>query len=118
MLDSKYNGLTDIYEGGFGYAQGVYRPELNSCMNDNAPYFNAVSRMSIVRRIKEYAGEEFDYEDFKARDVLDVSTGTRSDRAFQAGGTHRQAPVIHQGSPLAGARRAHTGYTHRQRTQR
>lgn len=118
MLDSKYNGLTDIYEGGFGYAQGVYRPELNSCMNDNAPYFNAVSRMSIVRRIKEYAGEEFDYEDFKARDVLDVSTGTRSDRAFQAGGAHRQVPVIHQGSPLAGARRAHTGNTHRQRTQR
>ncbi len=118
MLDSKYNGLTDIYEGGFGYAQGVYRSELNSCMNDNAPYFNAISRMSIVRRIKEYAGEEFDYEDFKARDVLDVSTGTRSARASLAGGTHRQAPVIHQGSPLAGARQArtHTHTTHR--TQR
>lgn len=118
MLDDKYNSLTDIYEGGFGYAQGVYRSELSSCMNDNAPYFNAVSRMSIVRRIKEYAGEEFDYEDFKAHDVLDVSTGTRSARASMAGGAHRQAPVIHQGCPLAGARhaRTHTHTTHR--TQR
>ena len=39
------------------YAYGVWRPEQNSCMIDNRPYYNSPSRFAIVRRILEIAGE-------------------------------------------------------------
>jgi hypothetical protein len=37
-------------------------------MNNNIPYYNAISREAMVRRIKKYAGEEYSFEDFKAND--------------------------------------------------
>ena len=37
-------------------------------MNNNIPYYNAISRESIVKRIMKYAGEEYSYEAFKAKD--------------------------------------------------
>lgn len=101
--DPTYNNVVDVYEGGFGHMHGVFRSEQNSCMNNSIPYFNAISRLSIVRRIKEYAGEEFTYEDFKAHDVLNAGSVTRSAGATLTTGTHGLLPVIHRGSPHPGA---------------
>ena len=74
IFDPQYSNLVDIYEGGFMHMRGVFRSEPNSCMNNNVPYFSAISREAIVKRIMEYAGEPYSFEEFKARDVLDAST--------------------------------------------
>lgn len=103
--DPTYNNVVDVFEGGFGRMHGVFRSEQNSCMNNSIPYFNAISRLSIVRRIKEYAGEEFTYEDFKAHDVLNAGSVTRSAGATLTTCTHGLLPVIHRGSPHPGAQR-------------
>lgn len=68
IFDPRYSNQTDVYEGGFGFTRGVYRSELNSCMSNYYPFFNAISRELIVRRIKQYAGEEYSFEDFVSRD--------------------------------------------------
>ncbi len=57
-----FKGLSDyshvsMFEGGYYFASGVWRPEQNSCMIDNRPYFNSPSRFYIVKRILEIAGE-------------------------------------------------------------
>ena len=57
-----------IYEGGLAnYQYGVYRPSLNSVMNDPTlycGYFNAPSRWAIYQRIMKLAGEDCKFEDF------------------------------------------------------
>ena len=73
IFDPQYSNLVDIYEGGYMHMRGVFRSEPNSCMNNNVPYFSAISREAIVKRILEYAGEPYSFEDFKARDVQDAS---------------------------------------------
>ena len=118
ISDPKYSAVVDVFEGGFGHEHGVFRSEQNSCMNNDIPYYNAISRMSIVRRIMEYAGEEFSYEDFKARDVLDASTTTRATGTAPTASPRQQEPVLHKGSPLAGARHAHPHSTNHSRTRR
>lgn len=118
LSDPKYSAVVDVFEGGFGHMRGVFRSEQNSCMNNDVPYFNAISRMSIVQRIKEYAGEEFSYEDFKAHDVLDASTDTRSAGVPTVTDARHLPPVIHQGSPRPGARRAPSHGNNHQRTRR
>lgn len=57
-------------EGAYYYGKDVFRPEPNSCMINNIKYFNAPSRMSIVKRIKFLSGESFSLEDFVAKDKL------------------------------------------------
>lgn len=116
--DPTYNNVVDVYEGGFGHMHGVFRSEQNSCMNNSIPYFNAISRLSIVRRIKEYAGEEFTYEDFKAHDVLNAGSVTRSAGATLTTGTHGLLPVIHRGSPHPGAQRTQPQGTNHQTMKR
>lgn len=59
------------------HSRGVFRSEYNSCMNNDVPYYNTVSRESIVRRIMTYAGEDFSFEDFVAKDDINASS-TRS----------------------------------------
>lgn len=70
IFDKRYSSYVDVYEGGFFHKGGVFRSEKNSCMNNNIPYFSAISRESIVRRIKKYAGEPFDFEEFVANDKI------------------------------------------------
>lgn len=61
------------------HTRGVYRSEQNSCMNNDIPYYSTISRESIVKRIKAYAGEEYSFEDFVANDVIEVDiTETKS----------------------------------------
>ena len=68
IFDEKYQNTVDIYEGGFFHTRGVFRSEQNSCMNNNIPYFSAISRQAIVERIMKYAGEQFSFEEWKAKD--------------------------------------------------
>ncbi len=101
IFDSRYSDIVDIFEGGYMHNRGVYRSEQNSCMNNDIPYYSTISRQSIVKRIKRYAGEQFDFEEFVA---LDKRSAGATTRAFDAGGAnagHRSLPpVIHRGSPI------------------
>lgn len=69
IFDPQFSGVVDIYEGGFFHTRGVFRSESNSCMNNNVPYFSAISREAIVKRIMQYAGLTYSYDDFKAKDI-------------------------------------------------
>ncbi|MDR2815963.1 MAG: hypothetical protein LBB62_04600 [Proteiniphilum sp.] len=62
--------MVGLYEGGGLYGNEVWRPEVNSCMNDNAPYFNAPSREAIVRRIMAINNKPFDYDAYYSRDKI------------------------------------------------
>ena len=103
IFDSRYSNLVDIYEGGFMHSRGVFRSEQNSCMNNNIPYYSTISRESIVKRIKRYAGETYSFEEFVANDKRDAGSVTRSADVNVSGRMmhSRQAPPrIHKGSPL------------------
>lgn len=101
IFDSRYSSIVDIYEGGYMHSRGVYRSEQNSCMNNDIPYYSTISRESIVRRIKNYAGETFDFEEFVANDKLGMSQATRGiDNASYSQRRQSFGPVIHSGSPL------------------
>lgn len=80
VFDPQYSDMVDVYEGAYYHTRGVYRSEPTSCMNNNIPYYNAISREAMVKRIKKYAGEEYSFEDFKANDKESLpSVATRSD---------------------------------------
>ena len=86
IYNPDYSDYVDIYEGGYMHTRGVYRSEATSCMNNNIPYYSAISRQAIVERIKYCAGEEFTLEEFYARDS-DVFGSTKAapaafDRTF------------------------------------
>ena len=68
IFDPQYSNVVDVFEGAHKHTRGVFRSEATSCMNNNIPYYNAISRESIVKRIMKYAGEEYSYEAFKAKD--------------------------------------------------
>lgn len=81
IFHEKYSEFVDVFEGGFMHARGVYRSEQNSCMNNEIPYYSTISRYEIVKRIMDYAGEEFTLEKFIENDIIEgVSTSsTKSD---------------------------------------
>ena len=102
IFDDRYSDIVDIYEGGYMHNRGVFRSEQNSCMNNDIPYYSTISRESIVKRIKRYAGEEFSFEEFvkyDKRDAGDVTRGVNTDNKLNAH-TYQHTPVIHKGSPL------------------
>ena len=82
IYDPQYSSTVDVYEGAYFHTRGVFRSEPTSCMHNNIPYYSAISRESMVRRIMSYAGEEYSFEDFKAKDV--ESQPTTSTRSFDA----------------------------------
>ena len=59
-----------MYEGGYYYKYGVWRPEEISCMWDNRLYYNSPSRYFIVERIMQIAGEEMNMAKFVEKDVV------------------------------------------------
>ena len=83
IYNNQYSDYVDMYEGGYMHSRGIYRSEATSCMNNNIPYFSAISRQAIVERIKEYAGEEFTLESFYALDKDDF--GPTSKAASRSG---------------------------------
>ena len=77
IYHSKYSDYVDMYEGGYMHSRGVYRSEATSCMNNNIPYYSAISRQAIVERIMEIAGEEFTLEKFYQNDSDAFGTITK-----------------------------------------
>lgn len=99
IFNPKYSNIVDIYEGGYFHSRGIFRSEPNSCMNNNIPYFSAISRQEMVERIMRYAGKEFDINEFYAKDVLDsqgnITGATRSsvaETAITLTGAGKQMP--------------------------
>ncbi len=109
--DARYNDIVDIYDGGYFHSNGVFRSEYNSVMNNNVPYFSSWCRELIVRRIKELAGEAFDYENFVASDSRewgkDFTAFSRGEYvpAVSATAHHGTPPVIINGNPNLQKRR-------------
>ena len=77
IFDPQYSNTVDVYEGAFFHTRGVFRSEPTSCMHNNIPYYNAISREAMVKRIMKYAGEQYSFESFKALD-------------------HESLPAVHQ----------------------
>lgn len=102
IFDPRYSDIVDIFEGGYMHNRGVFRSEQNSCMNNDIPYYSTISRESIVKRIKRYAGEQYSFEEFVANDKRDAGAVTRTIGASATHNTHSHQlpPTIHKGSPL------------------
>lgn len=72
-------------------------------MNNDIPYYSTISRESIVKRIKRYAGETYSFEEFVANDKRDAGATTRSLDVEVSGRqmhSFQHPPVLHKGSPL------------------
>ena len=78
IYDPQYSNVVDVYEGAYMHSRGVFRSEATSCMNNNIPYYNAISREAMVKRILKYAGEPYSYEAFKAKDYESLSVTTQA----------------------------------------
>ena len=59
-----------IYQGAHYYRYGVWRAEETNCMINNIPYYNAVCRELIVKRILTISGEGYTFEKFLDRDFV------------------------------------------------
>lgn len=108
IFDDRYQDIVDIYEGGFYHSEGVYRSELNSCMNNNVPYYSTISRQEMVERIMKYSGGTFDFETFVSNDSREMGEKFLT-RSGSAGGTSQaiegNAPMVVKGSPLKNLKR-------------
>lgn len=72
IFDEKYSQMVDAWEGGMNHSRGAYRSENQSVMgNQFIPYFNAISREIIYKRIMEASGGKFDFNTFKANDKIE-----------------------------------------------
>ena len=72
ISDSRYSGKVSVYEGGYTYPYGVYRPTDNSIMRYNTGGFNAPSREAIYKKIMKFSEGDawtYDYETFVAFDA-------------------------------------------------
>lgn len=96
IFDTRYSDYVDIYEGAYSYMRGVFRSESNSCMNYGIPYYNAISRLEIMRRIFDYARENFSMDYFYANDTNEWGD---TDGTTRAGTAH----TFLQGSSYAGS---------------
>ena len=104
IFDDRYSDIVDIFEGGYMHSRGVYRSEQNSCMNNDIPYYSTISRESIVKRIKAYAGEEYSFEEFVKNDSREAGIASRTFdwNVYTGTGMHsvHSEPQFHEGSPL------------------
>ena len=86
IYDPQYSNVVDVYEGAYMHTRGVFRSEATSCMNNNIAYYNAISRESMVKRIMKYAGEEYSFEAFKAKDHESLPKSTAETRTWEGEG--------------------------------
>lgn len=68
----------EMFEGGYLYQRGAWRPEDMSCMHDNRSYYNAPSREAIVRRIMKASGKSFIMNDFIDKDKVRKDPAAKS----------------------------------------
>ena len=64
--------LVGAFEGAHTFTYGVWRPENKSCMVNNIPYYNAPSRLAIVKRIHSLSGRVFLWTQFWEEDLKDA----------------------------------------------
>lgn len=67
LSDSRYSGNIGVYEGGYTYPNGIYRPTEYSIMRYNTGGFNAPSREAIYKKIMKFSEGDawtFNYEEF------------------------------------------------------
>ncbi len=86
ISDSRYSGQVGVYEGGYTYATGVYRPTEYSIMRYNTGGFNAPSREAIYKKIMRFSEGDawtYDYETFVAFDAPARSAAAVSRAAAQ-----------------------------------
>ncbi|MGM9736563.1 MAG: leucine-rich repeat protein [Candidatus Cryptobacteroides sp.] len=93
IFHEKYHTIVDIFEGGYMHARGVYRSEQNSCMNNEIPYYSTISRYEIVKRIMEYAGEDFSFEKFVENDIIEAVSTASTKRGYEVGSDSRTATL-------------------------
>lgn len=98
IYNPQYSDYVDMFEGGYMHSRGIYRSEVTSCMNNNIPYFSAISRQAIVERIKAYAGETFTLSDFYANDDDSFGTITKAGAAYPIDRTFGVDPLFHLGT--------------------
>ena len=72
IFNEKYSKYVDIYEGAYRHARGVWRSEDQSVMSTYIPYYNTISRESIVKRIMQYAGKAYSFEEFVKNDKIEI----------------------------------------------
>ena len=78
----KYS-MVGTFEGAGYYGKGIWRPEANSCMNNNILYFNAPTRWAQVRRIYRLAGINYSFAQFLQDDKIpEYPANTRSNAAY------------------------------------
>lgn len=83
IVDERYKseGIS-VYEGAHGYPYGVYRPTLNSVMNDHteSSMFNAPSREAIYKNIMTVAFADYKYDEneFYKYDKINLATGSEA----------------------------------------
>jgi len=66
---STYYSLVGYFEGARSVGKGIWRAEsFAGCMNENQFYFDAASRYSIVKQLKQCAGETLTWADFVRKD--------------------------------------------------
>jgi hypothetical protein len=78
-----YSPLTDIYEGGYSYKYGVWRPTYDSCMNNMYGNYNAPSRFAIYKRIMERSGESWSWDDFVEYDKTNRASDAKPASAYK-----------------------------------
>ena len=98
IYNPQYSDYVDMFEGGYMHTRGVYRSEATSCMNNNIPYYSAISRQAIVERIKYCAGETFTLADFYANDDDSFGPKTRAGGNYVVDRTFGVDPNFHMGS--------------------
>lgn len=98
----QYADIVGMYEGAYMYAQGVWRSEYISIMDDNRPYFNTISRELIVRRIMSLSGQEFSLDDFIANDIIEDSTIEASAKSKSGTATEKKLPLCEPRVVLGG----------------
>lgn len=93
IFHEKYHTIVDIFEGGYMHTRGVYRSEQNSCMNNEIPYYSTISRYEIVKRIMEYAGEDFSFEKFVENDIIEAVSTASTKGGYEVGSDSRTATL-------------------------
>ena len=108
VFDTRYSDYVDVYEGGLEYMRGIFRPEQNSCMNYGIPYYNAPSRLSIMRRIFGHAGMPFSMDYFYQHDSKEWgssgqtrSSGETFSGSSYAGSNQHRMPQTVSGKEMA-----------------
>ncbi len=103
LADGRYKDEVGVYEGGFTYERGVWRPSENSIMLDNSGVFNAPSRYTIWYRIHKLAyGSKWNgsFEDFATYDAINRKAAPNASGPYRPlrSGTPRQ----HQSPKIVG----------------